>query len=132
MSKGYQRLEEMEEKTTPEPKSKPRASSPTKLGPLLLIAVLVLLLGATIFYAAKVTGQVDTLKATAANTQRDAQALNQQIKALEGERNTLTVKVNDLTTQLKAAEEEKTRLTQEIDNLKKSRKPPTKKAGKRA
>lgn len=131
MARGYQRLEELDEKAQPAGKDHAtgkteRAGKAPTFASLIVIALLVVALGGALLYAARMREHADAEKALAENAKREMVVVHQQAKMLEGERDSLETRVNALTSQLKKAEDEKNQLLGEIENLKKARAVPQK------
>ncbi|MDH4099583.1 MAG: hypothetical protein OEV28_03285 [Nitrospirota bacterium] len=136
MTRSYQRLEELEE----QPRFTRRESAAKGMTPsvkrIIVFSLLVVALGASLFYAARMRDSVDATRALAEKTKKEALAMHQQIKVIEGERDSLSLRVNELTALLHKTQAERDQLTREVESLKKARtvpaKPDSKKARKRA
>lgn len=137
MARSYQRLEELEEKAQPGGKSATagRAAGASKapaFASIAIMALLIVALGGALFYAARMRDNADAMKALADNTKKETVAVHQQVRMLEGERDSLNTRVDALTTQLKKAENENIQLLKEIEDLKKARAVPQKQDAKKS
>lgn len=133
MARSYQRLEELEEKPQPVRREAiPAKSTTPTMTRIIVFALLSVALGASLFYSARMRDNAAAMQALADNTKKEALAVHQQMKVLEGERDSLRTQVTELTARLHKTQEERDQLVREVENLKKARTAPPKQDPKKA
>ena len=135
--KSYQRLEELGETPQLPKRETPSAkgSTPT-VRRIIVFSLLSVALAASLFYAARMRDRAVAMETLADGVKKEALTVHQQVKILEGERDSLKVRVTELTSQLHKTQEDRDQLGKEVESLKKARiahsKHDSRKARKRA